>query len=140
MNDENLIPINKRAKSVQREIRRKGGLTRAANARRRKEHQEKWRALLELVDEEGLSVLDKVDRALTARALKGDVNAYEKIMEYSGLSVLLDLKEEELKLKQDKLKLERSQLEQKAGDTADIEDLSALAEMINESDADDQLG
>ena len=90
-----------------------------------------------MVDEEGLSVLEKLDRALADKAAKGDVNAYEKIMEYSGLSVLLDLKEEDMKLRQEELKLKKQQLEQKAGDNTDIEDLRALAEMINEPDADD---
>ena len=134
MNEQNLkVPTS----SLAREYGRKGGLTKAANARRRKEHQEKWCALLEMVDEEGLSVLEKLDRALADKAAKGDVNAYEKIMEYSGLSVLLDLKEEDMKLRQEELKLKKQQLEQKAGDNTDIEDLRALAEMINEPDADD---
>lgn len=112
MNEQNLIPFNKRTESVQREIRRKGGLTKAANARRRKEHQEKWRALLELVDEDGLTVLEKLDRSLANKASDGDVNAYEKIMEYSGLSVRLELKEEELRIKAEELKLKQQQLEQ----------------------------
>lgn len=134
MNKQNLkVPSSSEA----RENGRKGGLTRAANARRRKEHQEKWLALLELADDEGLSVLDKLDRALANKASDGDVNAYEKIMEYSGLSVRLNLKEEELQIKSDELKLKKAQLERKAGDNTDIEDLRALAEMINEPDADD---
>lgn len=108
MNEQNLrTPTTSEA----REIGRKGGLTRAANARRRKEHQEKWRALLEMVDDYGLSTLDKLDRALANKASEGDVNAYEKIMEYSGLSVRLNLKEEELRIKSEELKLKKAQAE-----------------------------
>ena len=133
MNEQNLRPIRLSHEEAMKNGR-KGGLTKAANARRRKEHQERWSILLDSVDESGLTVLEKLDRALAMKASDGDVNAYEKIMEYSGLSVRLNLKEEELQIKSEELKLKKSQA---AGrDETDIEDLSALAELINEPDTD----
>ena len=134
MNEQNLIPFNKRAESEQREIRRKGGLTRAANARRRKEHQERWLALLNSKCEDGLTVRDKLDKALALKASEGDVNAYEKVMEYSGLSVRHSLKEEELQIKAEELKLKKSQVAGK--DEHDVEDLSGIWGMVHEPDAD----
>lgn len=132
MNAQNLkIPSSSEA----RENGRKGGLTRAANARRRKEHQEQWLALLELKTEDGLTIRQKLDRAIALKASEGDVNAYEKIMEYSGLSVRLNLKEEELQIKSEELKLKKSQVAERS--ETDIEDLSALAELINEPDQND---
>lgn len=132
MNTNNLkVPSSSEA----REYGRKGGLTRAANARRRKEHQERWLALLDSKCEDGLTVSDKLDKALALKASEGDVNAYEKIMEYSGLSVRLSLKEEELQIKSEELKLKKSQVAERS--ETDIEDLSALAELINEPDQND---
>lgn len=60
---------------------------------------------------------DKLDKALALKASEGDVNAYEKIMEYSGLSVRLSLKEEELQIKSEELKLKKSQVEDKTEDS-----------------------
>ena len=131
MNNENLIPINKRAKSVQREIRRKGGLTKAENARRRKEHQERWLALLDIKGEDGLTIRDKLDKALALKASEGDVNAYEKIMEYAGLSVRLSLKEEELQIKSEELKLKKQAAEQ-AKDAPEDTAASAWSEVLGQ--------
>ena len=131
MNANNLkVPTSSEA----REYGRKGGLTRAANARRRKEHQERWLALLNSKCEDGLTVRDKLDKALALKASEGDVNAYEKVMEYSGLSVRHSLKEEELQIKAEELKLKKSQVTGK--DEHDVEDLSGIWEMVHEPDAD----
>ena len=48
-NEDNLIPLNKRAKSVQREIQSKGGTAKAEKMRKRKTLKENMNALLELV-------------------------------------------------------------------------------------------
>ena len=116
MNEKNLrTPTSSEA----REYGRKGGLTKAANARRRKEHQEQWLALLETKDEDGLTIREKLDRALAVKASEGDVNAYEKIMEYSGLSVRLELQEEDRRIKRDELKLKEKQADLTKQDAAE---------------------
>ena len=110
-NVQNLIPFNMRTESEQREIRRKGGLKRAENARKRKEHELRWQELLQQTDEDGITMQEKMDMGLWKKACDGDPNAYEKVMEYAGLSQRQAMREEELKLKREELQLKKANAE-----------------------------
>ena len=104
MNNGNLrVPTSEEA----REIGRKGGLKRAENARKRKENELRWQALLETKDKDGITMQEKMDMGLWQKACSGDPVAYEKVMEYAGLSQKQALREEELKLKREELKLKK---------------------------------
>jgi len=126
---------------------RKGGIATKKNADRIREHQERMLAILDTEDFTGMTLQERLDRGLIRLVIDngpGATAAYEKLMEISGKSVLLELKREEqkikreeLKLKKEEIELKKAQAEAKAGDVTDIEDLSALAEMINEPDQDD---
>ena len=111
-NEQNLIPFSQRTESEQREIRRKGGLKRAENARKRKEHELRWQELLSQTDDEGMTMQEKMDMGLWKKACDGDPNAYEKVMEYAGLSKRQALREEELKLKHEELKIRKELAEE----------------------------
>lgn len=107
-NDGNLrIPTSEEA----REIGRKGGLKRAENARKRKEREEEWRAFLSMKDHDGITMQQHMDMGLWKKAVAGDPNAYEKVMEYAGLSQRQALREEELKLKREELKIRKEMAE-----------------------------
>ena len=104
MNEGNLrVPTSEEA----REIGRKGGLKRAENARKRKENELRWQALLSQKDKDGITMQEKMDMGLWAKACSGDPVAYEKVMEYAGLSQKQALREEEMKLKREELKLKK---------------------------------
>ena len=107
MNEENLIPFNKLTKSEHREIARKGGLKRAENARKRKENERRWQELLAQKDKDGITMQEKMDMGLWQKACSGDPVAYEKVMEYAGLSQKQAQREEELKLKREELRLKK---------------------------------
>ena len=137
MNDENLIPGNKRTPENNRENGRKGGIRSGEVRRERKRQQELVLALL-TADIEGKTVFEKMIKGMADRAMElGDANAFEKLMEYAGTSVRLELLQEDRKQKAEELKIKKAQAEQKNGDVTDIEDLSVLAEMLNEPDQDD---
>ena len=131
MNEQNLRPGE--YKLSQEEAKR--GARKSVEVRKRKK--EVRESLLRLLFErsDGETEFEKMNSGLLKRIIDtGDPQAYEKIMEYAGLSVRQEMKEEELKLKREELKLKQSQA---AGrDETDIEDLSALAELINEPDTD----
>lgn len=107
MNENNLIPFNQLTESQRREIARKGGLKRAENARKRKENELRWQELLQQKDKDGITMQEKMDMGLWQKACSGDPVAYEKVMEYAGLSQKQALREEELKLKREELKLKK---------------------------------
>ena len=131
MNEQNLRPGEYK---LSQEEAKRGGRKSVEVRKRKKEVRE---SLLRLLFEgsDGETVFEKMNSGLLKRIIEtGDPQAYEKIMEYAGLSVRQEMKEEELKLKREELKLKQSQA---AGrDETDIEDLSALAELINEPDTD----
>lgn len=79
MNDENLIPLNKRSKSEQRQIQSMGGLKSGENRRKRKTLKEDLIALLEdgSVQREGCL-------ALINQFLKGNIKAFETIRDTIG--------------------------------------------------------
>lgn len=97
MNDENLIPLNKRAKNVQREIRSKGGKARAEKIKEQKTYREMAKAMLSatITDENMLNELKAY--GLTETDIKtytllgmikasanGSHNAFDRLMELIG--------------------------------------------------------
>lgn len=127
MNEQNLRPGE--YKLSQEEAKRGGKKSGAARRERKAVRQ----AILDAIyaeTETGGTVLDDMIGGMIKRVIKtGDQAAFEKLMEYAKKSPKDKREEEELALR-------KAQLEQKTGDTTDIEDLRALAEMINEPDAD----
>ena len=104
MNEQNLRPIKSSHEEATRNGR-KGGIKSAEVRRKKKELREAWLLLLS-TDFGGQTVLERLNGGLAKRVIEtGDPNAYEKIMEYAGLSVKQELKEDELKLKHEELKL-----------------------------------
>lgn len=79
MNDENLIPMNKRTKSEQRAIATAGG--KASGESRRKRKTLKEELLLMLEDEE---VQKSVTTALINQAKKGNVKAFGMLRDTIG--------------------------------------------------------
>ncbi len=86
-NEQNLIPLNKRAKSEQREIARKGGKKNGEMRREQKKLGETLKALLKLdyeVDKQVLDGAQAIGVALINQALNGNVKAYEVIRDTIG--------------------------------------------------------
>ena len=128
MNEQNLRPGEYK---LSQEEAKRGGKKSAESRRQRKAIKT---AILEAIyaeTEAGSTELEEMIGGMIRRVKKtGDPGTFEKIMEYVGKSPKNRREEEELELR-------KAQLEQKAGEVTDIEDLRALAEMINEPDADD---
>lgn len=117
-NEENLIPIQDRTKSEQREIQSKGGKNSGASRRRKRDMKAKMKLLLSLPaadnDKEQLAAIgidtDNMDnemvlvKALFLSAAEGDVKAFDRIMDILGKSV----QREELALKKKELAKEKS--------------------------------
>ena len=117
MNEQNLIPLNKRTKSEQRKIAQKGGI-KSGEARREK------KMLKQLVTEILESEADMLDtfgmpnasgdthitnaavlvQALYDKAAQGDVKAFETLMKYAGEDPDQKRKDYELQLKESELK------------------------------------
>lgn len=108
MNDENLIPLNKRAKNVQREIRSKGGKARAEKIKEQKTYREMAKAMLSatITDENMLNELKAY--GLTETDIKtytllgmikasanGSHNAFDRLMELTGEASQTTTSEEE---------------------------------------------
>ena len=112
MNDENLLKgkaTQFQTGEKQARIARKAGIKSGEVKRRKKEMRETLLRLLFEDSGEG-TIFDQMNSGLLKRIIEtGDPNAYEKIMEYAGLSVKQEQKDEELKLKKEELKLKRSQ-------------------------------
>ena len=85
MNDENLIPYNKRSKNEAREDGRKGGIKSGETRRRKKTFKELFDIALNMKNKE---TGEKNDVAITAamirKALLGDVKAFETIRDTVG--------------------------------------------------------
>lgn len=131
MNEQNLRPGEYR---LSQEEAKRGGLKSVEVRRRKKEVRE---SLLRLLFDEtnGETMFDKMNSGLLKRIIEtGDPQAYEKLMEYAGLSVKQETKEEELKLKREELKLKKSQVTGR--NETDVEDLSGIWGMVNEPDTD----
>ena len=79
MNEENLIPQNKRTKKEQREIARKGGIASGKARRERKTLKEELLLLLSKGDTQ-----QKISIALLQKAMSGDTKAFEVIRDSIG--------------------------------------------------------
>ena len=88
MNDENLIPLDQRTKSAQREIQSKGGKVSAQNRRERKKMREDLLALLDtkLTNDEGkkVTVQKEICQAWIEQALKGNMMAIKELRDTIG--------------------------------------------------------
>lgn len=84
-NEQNLIPQNRRAKSEQRKIARKGG---QASGEKRRERKLLKEALLLALDEpagkNGQTSTEAIAAALIQQALRGNVRAFEIIRDTIG--------------------------------------------------------
>ena len=84
-NSGNLKPMNKRTKSEQREIAKKGGIKSGESRRERKRLRELLELCLQLNDEEtGFKNDYAMTVALIKKAVKGDVSAYLAIRDTLG--------------------------------------------------------
>lgn len=96
-NEENLKPLNKRAKSVQRKIQSKGGKARAKKIKEQKTYAEMAKAMLsakitdeELIEEMKLYGIEDTDiKAYTLLGMikasaRGSHNAFDRLMELIG--------------------------------------------------------
>lgn len=88
MNDKNLIPINSRTKSAQREIQSKGGLVSAQKKRDRINLRKCMEMLLEekYKDDNGklVSGAELISIKQLQRAMQGDTKAFEVIRDTAG--------------------------------------------------------
>ena len=119
MNERNLIPMNKRAKSEQREITRKGGIKSGAARRKNKQIKQLMKEMLN-AEVDPMATIGMYDipfsgeltnaamlvRTLYDKARAGDVRAFETIMKYAGEDPDQKRKDAELKLKREALKLQ----------------------------------
>ena len=78
-NEQNLIPLNKRSKEVQREIQEKGRQANKAKIEGRKTLREELLSLLEKGD-----MQKKMSLSIIQKAIKGDTKAYEIIRDTVG--------------------------------------------------------
>lgn len=101
-NDENLIPLgsDKRTKSEQREIQRKGGIASGKSRSIKAREKEEWMELLSLPMKEGeldelkslagvkganLTVSKQMKAVLIREVLKGNLRAYELLLRCVGM-------------------------------------------------------
>ena len=121
MNDENLIPLNKRTKSEQREIQSKGG--KASGISRN------FKGAIKSKLKESPEFFNKVTEMLFNETLSGNLKALDVLIDLSGESVqreMLALKKKELKLKEEALKPS----DNSAADDGFIEALNSKIEEI----------
>lgn len=78
-NEQNLIPLNKRSKKVQREIQEKGRQANKAKIEARKTLREELLSLLEKGDTQ-----NKLSLSLIEKAMTGDTKAFEVIRDTIG--------------------------------------------------------
>lgn len=78
-NEQNLIPLNKRSKKVQREIQEKGRKANKEKIQARKSLREELIAILEKGDTQ-----EKLSLSLIQEALKGNTKAFEVIRDTIG--------------------------------------------------------
>ena len=96
-NEENLIPLNKRAKSLQREIQSKGGKAKAKKEKEQKTYREIAKAILsatitdeKILDEmKAFGIEDNNVKAYTLLGMikassNGNHNAFDRLMELTG--------------------------------------------------------
>lgn len=141
-NEKNLVPINERTKSEQREIASAGGKASGKARRRKKSMKQKMQLLLSLPaadnDQTELSAMgvepEDMDnemvlvKALFLAAAEGDTRAFDRIQDVLGKSVA-----------REELALKRQEAKRRAAAGTDAEDrigsyLDALAEVLKDGD------
>ena len=141
-NEKNLVPINERTKSEQREIASAGGKASGKARRRKKSMKQKMQLLLSLPaadnDQTELAAMgvdpDDMDnemvlvKALFIAAAAGDTRAFDRIQDVLGKSVA-----------REELTLKKQEAKRKAAAGTDAEDrigsyLDALAEVLKDGD------
>ena len=141
-NEKNLVPINERTKSEQREIASAGGKASGSARRRKKSLKQKMQLLLSLPaadnDQTELANMgvepDDMDnemvlvKALFLAAAEGDTRAFDRIQDVLGRSVA-----------REELALKKQEAKRKAAAGTDAEDrigsyLDALAEVLKDGD------
>lgn len=125
-NEENLIPLNKRTKSEQRKIQRKGGVESGRVRRERADLKKKINDVLamdvfspqlkEMLEEKGLSATNQtaIATVLLQKALKGDMRAIELLAKMNGNEGTKDA----LDKKEQKERIKAQQLENKKREQA----------------------
>lgn len=83
-NEQNLKPQNKRTKSEQKEIARKGGIASGKARRKRKEFKEAIKDALTIVMEDNKTVQDIGIEALLDKFMKGDPKVFELVRDTIG--------------------------------------------------------
>lgn len=83
-NEQNLKPQNKRTKSEQREIARKGGIASGKARKKRKEFKEALKTALTVVIENDKTVQEIGIEALLERFMKGDPKVFELVRDTIG--------------------------------------------------------
>ena len=151
MNDHNLIPMNKRTETEQREITRNGGLARGKARRRKKNLKDISKMFLDMhpaddrlitrlkaagFDDDETTNAAAVILSLADEAIQeGNTKAAELLFRYAGEDPDQKRKDAELKLKRDLLKQQTRKLER----FNDVEDLTPLADLLNGKDDDPQI-
>lgn len=118
---DNLVPLNERTKTEQREIARKGGKASGQKRRAMREQKDIFRELMKetvsVRDMNGnrvdISVEDAIAQAMLKKAMQGDVKAYNVIMDMMGKSISAQ-----------RVKLDEKRLEQDAEITAASKDVT----------------
>lgn len=83
-NEQNLKPQNKRTKSEQREIARKGGIASGKARKKRKEFKEALKTALTVVIENDKTVQEIGIEALLEKFMKGDPKVFELVRDTIG--------------------------------------------------------
>lgn len=126
MNEDNLIPGNRRSQSENRENGKKGGI---ASGKKRKQNAEFKRLTKLFLDakpsEKSQEILkrmgfddDEINNAMAiiyalgAKAQKGDAQAAKMLYEWSGQSMESKRKDEELDLRKQELELKKKMFEE----------------------------
>lgn len=131
MNDENLLRPEDLSPSERRESARRAGKASAEARRKRKSMAEKWNVIKGMTLKEGdvddieqiralseangknITVEDAIIFAVTKKAMKGDIRAFESLSKYMDNDKMtkLTIKQTELALKQAELAIEAKEME-----------------------------
>lgn len=145
MNDSNLIPMNQRTESEQREITRKGGIESGKARRRKKTLKDISKMFLNARADDCFTNSLKAagfedDEMTNAAAIivsladevfaNGSTKAAELLFKYAGEDPDQQRKDAELKLKRELLKQQTRKLER----FNDVEDLTPLADLLKENE------
>ena len=146
--DENLIPNSARTPSERRENATKAGIA-SGKARRQKktvaEYLKKW-ADSEVIEEKNINALQALGLSeeatnrtllvipLIKKASGGDMKAMQMILELLGEDKKKDLEIKKLTQEIELLKAETQKLRMQVGDDREVEDLTALGDMLQVED------